>query len=509
MSRLSKNILYNLTGQGVILILSFAAVRYIFQRLGEDVLGIIYFTVIINTVFRRVLDMGISFTTVREVSSCFESEPEYVKKLVRTFSLFYWMSYTLFGIVIFFLAPLLVEKWINLKNMDTGTAIYTLRILGIASFLAMPTSFYNSILRGLQRMDLSNLIEVTFVGLQQVGIVFALILGGNLLHVIYWFVVCYTAKVFAYFAVLIRLLGLWHLIPRCFPEVVSRNLRFASTMMSVSVISGVHTQIDKIIISKMLPIGMVGYYGFAYNNVSKISTFANAVFQAAFPSFSNMFKSRDHKSLTLRYRQLQDLISFGTLPIFIGVAFASFPLFSYVLNVQTAKILLLPTVLLCVGFYMNGTLNFPHIFAIAANRPGISARQNLYALFLILPLMLVSVHYLRLTGAAFCWILYQIFGYFYGVRRIYRECLGIRASAYYLYMLRIFAVIFSTYGVAGLTLATIGAYSVPALVLAYIGATLAFMVGGYFTADDASRAELSSFYRVLRAKFMALVHNQP
>ena len=48
MSRLSKNIFYNVTGQGLILALGFVAVRYVFRRLGGDALGLIYFAATLN-----------------------------------------------------------------------------------------------------------------------------------------------------------------------------------------------------------------------------------------------------------------------------------------------------------------------------------------------------------------------------------------------------------------------------------------------------------------------------
>ena len=167
MSRVTKNIIYNLIGQGLLLVLGFVAIKYIFRQLGEDALGIIYFTVMTNTVLCAVLEMGICSTTVREVSGYFRSEPEYIHDLIRTASLFYWGAYVLVGLAIYFLAPLLVEKWINLKTMDAATAISVLRILGIASLVALPKSFYVSLFRGLQRMEFNNFIDVATNG--QIG----------------------------------------------------------------------------------------------------------------------------------------------------------------------------------------------------------------------------------------------------------------------------------------------------------------------------------------------------
>jgi O-antigen/teichoic acid export membrane protein len=123
----------------------------------------------VNSLLRAALEMGICSTTVREVSAHFNSEPDYVHDLIRTGSLFYWGAYALLAVAIYFLAPILVEKWINLKTMDTATAIYVLRFLGIASLVALPQSFYTSLFSGLQRMEFNNIIDVIAGCLRQFG----------------------------------------------------------------------------------------------------------------------------------------------------------------------------------------------------------------------------------------------------------------------------------------------------------------------------------------------------
>ena len=87
MSRLARNVVYNLTGQGLVLLLSFLAVRFIFRKLGSDAFGIIQFSLVVTLVLTSALDLGISSTTVREVSRHGETEPAYITRLIRTASL--------------------------------------------------------------------------------------------------------------------------------------------------------------------------------------------------------------------------------------------------------------------------------------------------------------------------------------------------------------------------------------------------------------------------------------
>src|SRR5713226_5929384 len=113
MSRLAKNIIYNLGGQGLLLIFGFVAARYVFRQLGEDGLGIIYFTAALNVLLCGALEMGFCSTTVREVSGHHELEPAYVVDLIRTTSSFYWGAYLVLAVALWAGAPVIVEKWIN------------------------------------------------------------------------------------------------------------------------------------------------------------------------------------------------------------------------------------------------------------------------------------------------------------------------------------------------------------------------------------------------------------
>jgi len=502
MSRISKNIVYNLSGQGLLLVLGFVAVRYIFRQLGEDALGIIYFTVMMNSVLCAVLEMGICSTTVREVSAHFESDPNYIQELIGTFSLFYWSTYALFGVVIYFLAPIIVRQWINLKTMDTLTAIYVLRILGIASLVALPKSFYVSLFRGLQRMEFNNFIDVGASGLQQFGAILVLTLGGNLFQVAYWFATCYVLTILTYIFASTRFFPLRALVPGYSSVVVKRNLDFASRMMSISIIATIHRQADKIIISKLMPIGLIGYYGVVYSSISRGTLLTGAVSQAAFPSFSTLFGADDRNGLISQYWKLQDLLCFGIVLILAAIPFASLPLFSYILNEDAARLLLVPIILLCVGFYMNGTLNIPYVFSLAVGKPDIAARLNFYALFIVLPVTALLIYSFGLIGAGLSWVFYHIFAYSYGVPRICRECMEIPVWQWYFHVLKIFLLVGLTYGVAWTLLGIIGNHSILAFTTAYIVGSVVFLTGSYLMIGKELRETLFSHLQALKKKIV-------
>ena len=502
MSRVTKNIIYNLFGQGLILLIGFVAVKYIFHRLGAEALGIIYFVSASNAIFASVLEMGIASTTVREISAHFNSDKNYIKDLVRTFSSFYWCMYILAGLVIFLMAPLFVEKWIHLDKIAPTTAITIIRILGISAITVLPVSFYSSLIRGLQRMECTNLIDVVTIGLQQFGAFLILVFGGGLFPVVYWFALSYFLRLIFYFLFSAYFFSFSALIPKFLFYVIKRNFKFFSQTTLISIFATIHTQTDKIIISKLLPLGTLGYYSFAYNSVSRGTLLSDAIATAAYPSFSALWKSGDKDNLMSQYRKLQDLVCFAILPIFALVPFISLPLFSYLFNAKIAHSLLLPTILLSLGFYMNGTLTIPYRFSLAVGKPEITAKMNFYALFIILPVTVILIYLFGLVGAGLSWIFYHIFAYFYGIPRVCKECITMPVRYWYFHVFKIITCGFLTYGIAWSILNNIiGTYSIPASILAYLIASVAFLSVSYFLIGKELRETLFYYFQsILKLK---------
>jgi len=500
MSRLSKNITYNVLGQGLLVVLGFVAVKYVFRQLGEDALGIIYFTATLSAILSGVLEMGLGATTLREVSAHARDEPLYIAKLLRTGSLFYWVAYVVVAVALYFFVPLLVTMWIKLKTLDPSAATLVLRILGIGALLALPRAFYISILRGLQRMEFNNLIDVTTGALQQFGTIVILVLGGGLMHVAYWFGACFALGIAAYFVISAHFFSLPALVPGYSFEVVKRNFPYASRMASISILAMVHTQSDKAMVSKLLPVGELGYYGIAYSAISRSTLLTSAIAQAAFPSLSALFKKSDRLALLVQYRKLQDFLCFGIVPIFAAILFATVPVFSYFLNAGAAQLLLLPVTFLCLGFYMNGTLNVPYVFSLAVGRPDIAARLNFYALFCVLPVTLLLVYFFGLAGAGFSWVFYHLFAYAYGVPRMCSECLGIPIRSWYAHISKALILAALTYGLAWVVLAITVARSNMSLLLAYALASMLFLAGAYLMVGEELRETITQLPQTLMAK---------
>lgn len=480
MTRLTKNVIYNVVGQGLILVVSLIAVRFIFRRLGDDVFGIIFFNLTLTAVLTTVLELGVSSTIVREVSSVFDTEVAYIRDLIRTASLVYWAAGLFLVAVIWVTSPLLVTHWINLKTVHPDTAATLLRILSVLSLVALPKGLYTSLFRGRQMMGLNNTIDVGTALAQQTGILLLLVAGGSLYMVAGWISASAALGIIAYVIVASRLFGWRALAPSFSSYVAKRNLAFTGNMSLTSVAALLNSQAAQVIVSKLLPIGVFGFYGFASSTVNRATFITGAVAQAAFPSFSNLYRSENRGALLTQYRKLQDLLCYGTVPLFAGVCFAALPVYAYVFNSAAAWLLLIPTALLSLGTYMNGAASIPYILSIAVGRPDIVLKTNLWALVIVLPITAGLIYSFGLAGAGLSWVVYHVFVYAYMIPRICRDCLQTPTRDWFAHWAKVVAVSALTYGIAWIVIVAPSGYSLAGCVIGYAVASIGFGAAAMF-----------------------------
>jgi O-antigen/teichoic acid export membrane protein len=480
MTRLTKNVIYNVVGQSLILVVSLLAVRFIFRRLGDDVFGIIFFNLTLTAVLTRVLELGVSSTIVREVSGALEQEVAYVRDLIRTASALYWAAGLSLVGVIWISAPLLATHWVNLTSIGPDTAATMLRILSVPALVALPKGLYTAMFRGRQRMGHNNAIDVGTSLAQQAGILVVLLAHGTPYIVAAWISTSAALGIVAYIVVAGRMFGWSALAPAFSTSVARRNLGFTGRMSLTSVASLINAQASQIIVSKLLPIGEFGLYGFASSTVNRATLVTGAVAQAALPALSNLHRTGSRDALLTQYRKLHDLLCYATVPLFAGVCFAALPVYRYVFTESAAWMLLLPTVLLTLGTYMNGTVNIPYMVSIATGKPDIGLRTNGWALVLVLPVTVVLIYFFGLVGAGVSWVVFHLWHYAYMVPRVCRECLGTPVGDWFRHISKPIAVTAAVYGLAWIGIVIPSGYSLSGCAFGYIAGTVGFAAGAFY-----------------------------
>jgi O-antigen/teichoic acid export membrane protein len=261
-------------------------------------------------------------------------------------------------------------------------------------------------------------------------------------------------------------------------------------MMSVSVLSVIHRQADKVMLSKWLPVGTFAYYAFAAGVISQATLLTGAIAQAALPAFSAALGRGDRLEATRQHRRLHDLLCIATVPIFGAILFAAGPVLVYLFNANVAHQLLIPMIFLCLGSYMNATLTILSVHIISSGNAHIIARSNVLALFIVLPATAAFILKFGLAGAGFSWLLYHLFAYIYVVPQASLECLDMRTEEWYKQVVRILIVAAGTYGPAWIVLDALKVQAIAPVSITFVMATAAFLTATYIMTPSERRVQL-------------------
>lgn len=421
MTKLQKNILFNIIGQIITVISGFIAYKFIYAELGGEVLGIIVFSMMISGLLMSVINMGISKTTVREIAGNVEHDFQYVVKLTQLFSLFYWVVYGVVVTLFIIYSYKITVSWLVIENLSIEVAHQLLLIVGTTTLLVIPKGFYTSICVGLQRMDISNLIDVAITVVQQVGIVVMLVNHSSIIEIAYWIGFTNIARIIVYILALSVIYDAAGMKLSFSGTVISRVKSYTSKMALLSILLLVHKQLDKVLISKFLVVSVLGFYGLAFNAVNKMALVTGSVAQAVFPSFAELDSNEDKEKLIRQFNLVQEMLIVGMLPVFAAIPFFSVPVFTFVLDREIALMLEVPLILLAISFYLNATIRTMSVYLTAVGRPKYIILSNILSLIFVTPVTVYLIIEHQLVGAALAWVIYYLFGIVFIFPRAFRE----------------------------------------------------------------------------------------
>ena len=257
-----RNTVANYAGAACQAMLGFLFVPLYIKYLGIESYGLIGISVSLNAML-RLTDLGLSSTLGREFArfSVSPKSVEQMRDLLKTLQTVYWGISLLVGVVVVAVAHFVAKYWINSGSFDVATIRNAVVLMGLTTALQGPMSFYSGGLFGLQRHVLGNCINLTLAVLRSGGVVLVLALLSPTITTFF----VYQLGV-ALFGALSTGIILWSVLPhtvtRCRFQIshLKSIWRFAAGMSISSVLWLILTQLDRIILVKMLPLKMFGYY---------------------------------------------------------------------------------------------------------------------------------------------------------------------------------------------------------------------------------------------------------
>ena len=379
------------------------------RLMGIEPYGLVGFFLTLQSVL-VLLDAGLGRTLNRELArlSASPDTAQQMRRLLRTFELIYWAVAAVAGALIMLLSGWIASEWVKPERLSISTVQQAVLLMAITFIAQWPLALYTGALHGLQQqvsLGVINAVAATFRG------------GGAVL--VLW-LVSPTVQAFFVWQMLVGFLQtavvaimVWRAIGGTSGATFElRELRstwrFAAGVTVISVLASVLTQLDKVVLSRMLSLEMFGYYAFAGTVAAGLYRAIGPVSTAIFPRFAQLVGAGAEVRLAALYHDVSQLMSIIVLPAAVFTAFYSHEvLLLWTRDPVTSGNTHLILSLLIVGTALNGILNVPYALQLAYGWTRMVVGTNLVAVAFLVPLVLVLARKFGAPGAAFGWLAYN------------------------------------------------------------------------------------------------------
>jgi len=389
--------------------LSLAAVPVYVSRLGIEAYGLIGFFITSQAIL-QVLDLGLAPAVNREVArSAALGNAGMSRTLLRTLARVYWATALVIAAAFGAGASVIATTWLNASTLPVRDVTESLILMGTLIAARWPIAIYQNTLIGMQRLGAVSLLSAAMSTLS-VGasvltvttvqarpqVLFAVQAACSLLH-----------------ALVIRSMA-WHALGGAGGAAfelasIKRIWRFSASVGGVILTGIALTQLDKALLSKLLPLASFGEYMLAATVVGGLSVFVGPLFNTIYPEFSALVARGQSDVLARKYHRDTRTFAIVFLPIVTALGLYGYDLvWLWTGHRETAGAIAPVVALLCVGSAINGLMFFPYSLQLAYGLAWIPLAINVGLLVVAAPLIVMLAIAHGALGGAAAWALLEV-----------------------------------------------------------------------------------------------------
>ena len=430
----NRNVVANFAGSAWAALVGLAFVPFYIRLMGIEAYGIVGILVSLQAMF-MVLDLGLSQTMSREMArlSVESGNARRMADTARTLEVIYWCASGIVALCVLALAEFISQQWLNPVHLSRATLREAVWAMALVIGLRWPTALYAGAIVGLQRQVLLNALLAGLSTLQGVGALAVLwYINPSVQYFLLWQAVVAFAQVALLRTVLYHCIGS-RTGGGFRKEIVLRLWRFAAGMTGIALVSVLLTQVDKILLSKLLSLADFGYYVFATTAAGALYALTSAVYSAYQPKLAALAAQRDSSRLSRTYHRGCQAMAVAIVPAGAVLALFSGQLvFLWTRDPQMVGHTALLITLLAIGNVLHGLMYLPYALQLAFGWTRLALVTNVVSVVVLLPAIYFSALRWGAVGAAAVWIAVNVGYIAVSIQYMHRRLLGGEERNWYL-----------------------------------------------------------------------------
>lgn len=420
------NTIVNYLGQGWVALMGLAFIPIYIRYLGIEAWGLVGVLSMMQA-WLSLLDLGLTPTLSREMArfTAGAHTPQSIRDLLRSMEIIYGVVALSVILVVWVLADSLAGSWLKAGTIPNETVVNALVVMGLVLAARMVEQVYRGAIQGLQKYVWLNTIQSTLATVRWLGAVGVLAYGSATIEAFFaWqgFVSILTVLVFG--------IQTYRWLPpterpgRFDLEELNRVKAFAGGMAITTLLALLLTQVDKLMLSKILPLDDFGYYVLA-GSVASMLTFLSAPLSIAIsPRFAEQIARSEQAKLVQTYHRASQWMAVILIPSALTLAsFSESAVWAWSGDANLAKSVAPLLTLLALGAMFNGFMHIPYATQLAYGWTGFVIRLNMVAVVVVAPAILWAVPRFGGIGAAWVWLALNVGYVVVGMHFMHRRLL--------------------------------------------------------------------------------------
>ncbi len=407
-----------MTGMFIIVLLTLFATPYFIKFLGPEAFGLVGFFYLFSMCL-STFDLGMSPYLQREIAKFTKNKDidEEFRKVIQVISIYFVFIIVTINILAFPFSELIINYWFSLDAWEVLPIIQveqSIKLIFLTSSLLVLVNLFKFGLTGCHYHYWLNIFLIIISLLRYIGSILLIsIFDGTIVD---FFI--YQAFV-ALISVVVMGFKFYQQLPEKVYLVQDLNISFFKKVFSnttkiaaLSILWIVTYQLDKVLLSKTLPLVEYGYFSLITILCAGIIMIAGPIKRAIQPTISIMFLSDGiSKSIDL-YRKASHLITIISSSLVITLCLYSVPIALFWTKDLTASLWIADRLyLFVIGAGLASIQSI--LLALQESRGDLKLQIKLNTIFLIIqiPLMLFGVLFYGVVGIGMAWMFTRIFSF--------------------------------------------------------------------------------------------------
>jgi O-antigen/teichoic acid export membrane protein len=410
--KLKRNIIANYVGQGYSAAAGILTVPTYVKYMGAEAYGLVGFYGMLQAWF-LILDAGLSTTLSREVAryNGGGTSAATLLQLKRLLELLFVTVGMLGAVGFFFTAPYVATKWLTIVQLNLDDVVRSIQFMGVIIALRWMSCLYRGIVSGFEN-------QVWLSGLNSFITTLRFVLSIPVVA----FVDSRPVTFFLYQTIVsgVEIAILMYQSARLMPRTASPSekwdwtalkpaMRFASGVAFTSVVWVLVTQVDKLALSKLLPLSAYGEFTLAVLLANGINLLSGPISTALVPRMTGLAAGSGQSELEALYRRFTQIVCIATVPAALTLFFFSAEiLYGWTGNAELARKAATILGLYALGNAVLAVAAFPYYLQYARGDIRLHLVGNAVFVVMYLPMVLMAARSFGGAGAAGAWLIMNI-----------------------------------------------------------------------------------------------------